>query len=208
MSLVSQLDRYRQPANGDATSPRAEATHESERNSAPETTIDDADSQSTHSRNTGRESTSSFRSRQGWKDGERGIPSWIECECSNPSLVDNPDIDCRAATNSFANRKADRSATPTRTERGSRALIAADEPSEEPVNERQVAQRSRWQAMLLEAGGLSAALSEESMRRLKYCLQWLQVRPIPHLSHPSYSFYLVCNRPHRRPNSHPPRIHR
>lgn len=45
-------------------------------------------------------------------------------------------------------------------------------------NERQVAQRSRWQAMLLEAGGLSAALSEESMRRLKYCLQWLQVTQI------------------------------
>lgn len=40
----------------------------------------------------------------------------------------------------------------------------------------QVAQRSRWQAMMLEAGGLSAAISEESMRRLKYCLQWLQVR--------------------------------
>jgi len=36
-----------------------------------------------------------------------------------------------------------------------------------------VAQRSRWQAVLLEAGGLSAALSEESMQRLKY---WLQVR--------------------------------
>ncbi|KAJ7029692.1 transcription factor Opi1-domain-containing protein [Mycena alexandri] len=40
--------------------------------------------------------------------------------------------------------------------------------------ERQVAQRSRWQAVLLEAGGLSAALSDESMRRLRYCLQWLQ----------------------------------
>ncbi|KAI8985607.1 transcription factor Opi1-domain-containing protein [Trametes punicea] len=38
----------------------------------------------------------------------------------------------------------------------------------------QVAQRSRWQAMILEAGGLSAAISEESMRRLRYCLQWLQ----------------------------------
>ncbi|TFK66239.1 Opi1-domain-containing protein [Pluteus cervinus] len=44
----------------------------------------------------------------------------------------------------------------------------------EPQNERQVAQRSRWQAMLLEAGGLSAALSDESMRRLRYCLSWLQ----------------------------------
>ncbi|CCM02619.1 uncharacterized protein FIBRA_04722 [Fibroporia radiculosa] len=38
----------------------------------------------------------------------------------------------------------------------------------------QIAQRSRWQAMLLEAGGLGVAFSEESMRRLKYCLQWLQ----------------------------------
>ena len=45
--------------------------------------------------------------------------------------------------------------------------------------ESQVAQRSRWQAVLLEAGGLSAALSEESMRRLKYCLHWLQVRFSP-----------------------------
>lgn len=38
-----------------------------------------------------------------------------------------------------------------------------------------VVQRSRWQAMLFEAGGLGAAVSEESMRRLQYCLQWLQV---------------------------------
>ncbi|CAL1715420.1 unnamed protein product [Somion occarium] len=40
--------------------------------------------------------------------------------------------------------------------------------------QQQVVQRSRWQAMLLEAGGIGAAVSEESMRRLKYCLQWLQ----------------------------------
>ena len=46
-------------------------------------------------------------------------------------------------------------------------------------NSQQVAQKSRWQAMLLEAGGISAALSEESMRRLKYCLQWLQVNLPP-----------------------------
>ncbi|CAE6481910.1 unnamed protein product [Rhizoctonia solani] len=41
-------------------------------------------------------------------------------------------------------------------------------------SDRQVANRSRWQAMLLEAGGIGAALSDESMKRLKYCLQWLQ----------------------------------
>ncbi|TFK24071.1 Opi1-domain-containing protein [Coprinopsis marcescibilis] len=48
------------------------------------------------------------------------------------------------------------------------------ESDTEPPNDQQVAQRSRWQAVLLEAGGLSAALSEDSMRRLKYCLHWLQ----------------------------------
>ncbi|KIM59728.1 hypothetical protein SCLCIDRAFT_125654 [Scleroderma citrinum Foug A] len=41
-------------------------------------------------------------------------------------------------------------------------------------NGQAVAQRSRWQAVLLEAGGIGAAVSEESMRRLKYCLHWLQ----------------------------------
>ncbi|KAI6014026.1 transcription factor Opi1-domain-containing protein [Pisolithus microcarpus] len=41
-------------------------------------------------------------------------------------------------------------------------------------NGQAVVQRSRWQAVLLEAGGIGAAVSEESMRRLKYCLQWLQ----------------------------------
>ncbi|KAI0698330.1 transcription factor Opi1-domain-containing protein [Cytidiella melzeri] len=47
-------------------------------------------------------------------------------------------------------------------------------PSSGNENQQQVAQRSRWQAVLLEAGGIGAAVSEESMRRLKYCLEWLQ----------------------------------
>jgi hypothetical protein len=47
--------------------------------------------------------------------------------------------------------------------------------SASPEQSQQVAQRSRWQAVLSEAGGIGAALSEESMRRLKYCLQWLHV---------------------------------
>jgi hypothetical protein len=41
--------------------------------------------------------------------------------------------------------------------------------------ERQVAGRSKWQTVLSEAGGISAAVSEESMKRLQYCLHWLQV---------------------------------
>ncbi|GAA6036008.1 hypothetical protein JCM8097_005212 [Rhodosporidiobolus ruineniae] len=36
-----------------------------------------------------------------------------------------------------------------------------------------VAQRSRWQTVLVEAGGLGAAVSEESLKSLRYCLQWL-----------------------------------
>ena len=84
--------------------------------------------------------------------------------------------------------------------------------------ESQVAQRSWWQAVLLEAGGLSAALSEESMRRLKYCLHWLQVRffyliLLLFFSH-THLFFLkkktkiVRHSAHRRSNSHPPRLYR
>lgn len=61
-----------------------------------------------------------------------------------------------------------RSVTPTQTNPNQAQSTNGNE-------QREVAQRSRWQAVLLEAGGLSAALSEDSMRRLKYCLQWLQV---------------------------------
>ncbi|PWY97692.1 Opi1-domain-containing protein [Testicularia cyperi] len=44
--------------------------------------------------------------------------------------------------------------------------------------QQQLFRGSRWGSMLVEAGatagGLSAAMSEESMKSLKYCLQWLQ----------------------------------
>ncbi|CAE7138933.1 unnamed protein product [Rhizoctonia solani] len=66
-----------------------------------------------------------------------------------------------------------RSPTPSARDDAMQAHHAAG--SGVPIeSDRQVANRSRWQAMLLEAGGIGAALSEESMKRLKYCLQWLQ----------------------------------
>ena len=69
-----------------------------------------------------------------------------------------------------------RSATPTQSKGANASERSQSRDTTGASNDdRQVAQRSRWQAMLLEAGGLSAALSEESMRRLKFCLQWLQV---------------------------------
>jgi hypothetical protein len=68
----------------------------------------------------------------------------------------------------------------TLTQVGEDGKAAAHQNEAQPENnensERQIAQRSRWQAVLLEAGGLSAAFSDENMRRLKYCLHCLQVR--------------------------------
>ena len=73
----------------------------------------------------------------------------------------------------------------------------------DPQSQQAVVQRSRWQAVLLEAGGIGAAVSEESMRRLQYCLQWLQVCLVFffHISH-SCDFQPVrhiayrCSDPH------------
>ncbi|KAM0793366.1 hypothetical protein ACM66B_000821 [Microbotryomycetes sp. NB124-2] len=42
--------------------------------------------------------------------------------------------------------------------------------------------RSRWQTVLVEAGGLGAAVSEESLKSLRYCLQWL-LYATAHLDH-------------------------
>ncbi|KAK4055294.1 transcriptional regulator opi1 [Microbotryomycetes sp. JL201] len=42
--------------------------------------------------------------------------------------------------------------------------------------------RSRWQTVLVEAGGLGAAVSEESLKSLRYCLQWLMYATA-HLDH-------------------------
>lgn len=44
-----------------------------------------------------------------------------------------------------------------------------------PSQSQEIATRSRWHSLLYEAGGIGAAVSDESMRRLRYCLQWLQV---------------------------------
>jgi hypothetical protein len=70
-------------------------------------------------------------------------------------------------------------------------------------SDRQVAQRSRWQAVLLEAGGLGAAFSDENMRRLKYCLHCLQVRRLLYrlVLSLTFSFFVVRNGANRRADS-------
>ncbi|KAM0755658.1 Opi1-domain-containing protein [Meredithblackwellia eburnea MCA 4105] len=52
---------------------------------------------------------------------------------------------------------------------------ARDDESPAPGVQQAVAvgSRSRWQTVLVEAGGLGAAVSEESLKSLRYCLQWL-----------------------------------
>lgn len=65
----------------------------------------------------------------------------------------------------------------------SRCSDSAPTPSEikqrsdvEPATSQALSRRAGWQSLMVEAGGISAAVSDESMRRLKYCLEWLQVR--------------------------------
>ncbi len=87
--------------------------------------------------------------------------------------------------------------------------IMQGETSEE---QQQVIPRSRWQAVLLEAGGIGAAVSEESMRRLKYCLSWLQVSILcaDYASRTPQSLTIrsitVCYNAHRWPNLDSPRF--
>ncbi|KAH7885702.1 transcription factor Opi1-domain-containing protein [Phlebopus sp. FC_14] len=83
-----------------------------------------------------------------------------ESESPGNSQFDEPTS--RRASQTIENR------TPTPQSQDHESTIDQDR------NQQEVVRRSRWQAVLLEAGGIGAAVSEESMRRLKYCLQWLQ----------------------------------
>lgn len=59
-------------------------------------------------------------------------------------------------------------------------------PSQQQIVRSSAAARSRWQNLVIEAGvtagGISAAVSEESMKSLKYCLHWLHYATA-HLDH-------------------------
>ncbi|BGP12447.1 hypothetical protein JCM10213_006987 [Rhodosporidiobolus nylandii] len=67
-----------------------------------------------------------------------------------------------------------------------------------------VAQRSRWQTVLVEAGGLGAAVSEESLKSLRYCLQWL-LYATAHLDHQISTLrdFILSLRAHNRQSSSP-----
>lgn len=164
---LDRLDKYRRPSSEEPSpsSPTsqmpvlAESSTSEEERGRPKLKAKTLDGSFVDDRglNESSEADSSPVRRRGWKEGgERGVPSWLET--TSPYTAEAP-------------ASGSRSSTPTQNgdEGGPHQAT-----SSETRTETQVAQRSRWQAVLLEAGGLSAALSEESMRRLKYCLQWLQ----------------------------------
>lgn len=61
--------------------------------------------------------------------------------------------------------------------RGKEAAAVTTPTAEDQQMQQTVAvvSRSRWQTVLVEAGGLGAAVSDESLKSLRYCLQWLIV---------------------------------
>ncbi|TFK51944.1 Opi1-domain-containing protein, partial [Heliocybe sulcata] len=87
--------------------------------------------------------------------------------------VDSWPAQDRDVSMSRSDRSASRPRTPTQAQSPRRERERDEAARENETQQQQVAQRSRWHTVLLEAGGLGAAVSEESMRRLKYVLQWL-----------------------------------
>lgn len=116
--------------------------------------------------------------------GEPECPSKVPCDNDNPAS--DITYDCNGLsylTSAFSDTtlvSLSPSLPPLSATEGRTTPPLSQNPNEQSDQNanRQVIQRSRWQTVLLEAGGIGAAVSEESMRRLKYCLQWLQVRAL------------------------------
>ncbi|PFH53265.1 hypothetical protein AMATHDRAFT_83943 [Amanita thiersii Skay4041] len=170
---LDRLDRYRRMSNTDTAGvspPSASATtmqspQDSGRPKPPTKTFDGSVLEEPWEQDVHMSSDSHSQmayDQRDWDPTDEGsttIPRWLEATTY------------RAPPDS-------RSSTPTQLGDevpNSQKARASESPRMQNRNpERQVAQRSRWQAVLLEAGGLSAALSDENMRRLKYCLHCLQ----------------------------------
>ncbi|KAF9449390.1 Opi1-domain-containing protein [Macrolepiota fuliginosa MF-IS2] len=119
---------------------------------------------------------------------DRSVPQWIQTTRSytrssgspveEDSRIGSPFLPDGQRSNLTARHSSpDQQSPHLRRAHSSRDRGPTDQQHGQSANQnpdQQIAQRSRWQAMLLEAGGLGVALSEENMRRLKYCLQWLQ----------------------------------
>ncbi|KAJ3564436.1 hypothetical protein NP233_g8296 [Leucocoprinus birnbaumii] len=188
---LDRLDRYRRPSVG-PESPRS-PTSPSRTHSSMATRMSDVDEAgpSSHTDNNNRESdrgrpklrTKTFDGSPEVSEEQRkyigSVPQWIESTHSarttnNSSGAASPMPMDDSRIGSPVMLEDRRTRSPEQQNSSSSRRYSNDgEPEQGQNPERQVAQRSRWQAMLLEAGGLGVALSDENMRRLKYCLDWL-----------------------------------
>jgi hypothetical protein len=119
-----------------------------------------------------------------WDHGS--VPSWIKGNSSAIIFFSHRlKFDCfplYSATSSYTSRDPP-PAFEEEEEEEERDLVEEDRTSTpQPQSQRskadrqeQMVKRSRWHTVLSEAGGISAALSNESMQRLQVCLHRLQV---------------------------------
>ena len=176
-----QLDRYRHPSaiesQGPSTSPDpSNQDRERGRPKLKTKTLDGSTLEEDVDTSMQRDEVSS--SRHHWGEGDKG--GWLEGSSTVNYMYEHMSKQLITFTQ-VANSPFVTSPPPPPDSRSSTPTQIGDESFSKSSGSRnldvaQAAQRSRWQAVLLEAGGLSAALSEESMQRLKYCLHWLQVR--------------------------------
>lgn len=157
-------------------------------------------------------------------DSERSVPKWTQCTFLEFTLEEN-DVDFVLARCPSARTVDSGTVSPIDNSRVGSPIMTEDRRTSFPNHshghqvshlrhrhsngdtqgpeqdsqdtERQVVQRSIWQAVLLEAGGLGVALSDENIRRLKYCLNWLLVcDPSPLSSYLLLTWFVYSAQPH------------
>ncbi|KAK7041572.1 transcriptional regulator opi1 [Paramarasmius palmivorus] len=132
------------------------------------------------------------RSEKRYREDGTKVGSWLDATSPHMAYAHRSSVERSSSSHTPGDRERDsRSATPTSTThydryrddrpselgmRRSRSRSQSHDgpPREQEQQQTQLAQRGRWQTLLSEAGGLSVAFSEESMKKLKYCLNWLQ----------------------------------
>lgn len=137
--------------------------------------------ENTRRSDSGRNSASSGRTRiRGRIDDNNYYDDDEPMDLSSRESWSRESQDYSLGTSSGSARLGTRPTSMTST-RNSKSYEPAEAQSSQPLQAGQaVARRSGWHNLMVEAGGISAAVSDESMRKLKYCLEWLQVsKPFP-----------------------------
>ncbi|KAG8834266.1 hypothetical protein FRC17_009275 [Serendipita sp. 399] len=106
----------------------------------------------------GRNSVSSER------QAREAVPSHISADKDEDDHMDLSSYD----------RAQPSTSQPSQPPEDSRRAQNPPEENESTSLSQAVTRRVGWHTLMIEAGGISAAVSDESMRKLKYCLEWLQ----------------------------------